>query len=231
MIKISYVELPANDEPPARGFLAEPGTPGQYPGVILIHGIWGLVDQVKGLCRRLATKYYIALAPDLFLGKTAATPEEGQSRYREVPQSRMLATLNAAYQCLANKPNATGKVGTVGYGLGGTLSLQWAIQNPRLNAAVVYYGSNPEPLDKVAKIQCPLLGNYGGEDESVSPSVVHDLEESLRRHGKQFNIKIYPRAPHGFANETRSEYRHLETINTWIRMMDFLRNNLKEGTT
>ncbi len=228
MIKIAYVDLPANDGPSARGFLAESGIPGQYPGVILIHGIWGLTDQVKGLCRRLATKYYIALAPDLFSGKTAATPEEGLSIYREVPESRMLATLNAAYHCLANKPNGTGKVGSVGYGVGGTLSLQVAIRNPKLNAAVVYYGHNPNPLDKVAKIQCPILGSYGGDDKNVPPSSVRELEESLRRHGKQFDIKTYPNTPHGFANETRYEYRHLETINAWIRMMDFLRNNLKE---
>ena len=190
MIKISYVDLPANDGPPARGFLAEPGAPGKYPGVIFIHGIWGLVDQVKALCRRLATKYYIALAPDLFSGKTAATPEEGHSIYREVPQSRMLATLNAAYHCLANKPNGTGKVGSVGYGVGGTLSLKVAIHNPKLNAAVVYYGRNPKPLDKLAKIQCPILGSFGGKDEYVPPSSVYDLGESLRGHCKQFDIKI-----------------------------------------
>ena len=116
------------------------------------------------------------------------------------------------------KPN---KISKIGYCMGGGLSLRLACMNSELAAAVVFYGRNPSPIDVVSGINCPILGNYAGEDRGITEADVNLLKDTLNKYGKKYDIRIYPGAPHGFFNNTRESYRPEAAKEAWKRVLNF----------
>jgi len=210
------------------GFLASTTGAGKMPAVIVIQEIWGLNDQIKGIATRLAKEGYVALAPDLFEGKLLTKLEDGRKIREQISETMMLSDLQAAHAYLKTLPNVVPKeIGSVGYCMGGGLSLLLACRNPELATAVVYYGRNPSPIDLVKDIRCPILGNYAGADQGITEADVNLLRETLQKYGKTFDIKVYPGAPHGFFNETRESYRPEAAADSWKRVLDFYARYLK----
>ena len=210
------------------GFLASPKAPDKYPGVLVIQEIWGLVENIKDITRRLAAEGYVALAVDLYDGKTVNTLEEGRGIREKISEDMMLKDTEAAFRYLKSQPNVTpNRIGSVGYCMGGGLSLKLACQNKELAAAVVFYGRNPSPIDLVKNISCPILGNYAGEDRGITEADVNMLRDTLSKHGKTFDIKIYSGAPHGFFNDTRESYRPEAAKDAWQRVLTFYAKYLK----
>ena len=111
--------------------------------------------------------------------------------------------------------------------MGGGLSLLLACRNRELAAAVVFYGRNPSPIDLVKNIQCPILCNYAGADMGITESDINLLKQTLTKHGKVFDIKVYPGAPHAFFNDTRPSYRPQAAKDAWERALSFLGKSLK----
>jgi carboxymethylenebutenolidase len=205
-----------------KGFLAEPKATGRYPGIIVIQEVWGLVENIKDITRRLAAEGYVALAVDLYDGKTVNTLEDGRSIREKISEEMMLKDTNAGFQHLKSLPNAKpNRIGSIGYCMGGGLSLKLACENRELAAAVVFYGRNPSPIDLVKGINCPILGNYAGEDRGITEADVNLLRDTLTKHGKTHDIKIYPGAPHGFFNDTRESYRPEAAKDAWQRVLNF----------
>ena len=204
------------------GFLATPKGTGKYPGVLVIQEIWGVVENIKDITRRLAGEGYVALAVDLYDGKTVANLEDGRSIREKISEEMMLRDINAGFEYLKSltkvKPN---RIGSVGYCMGGGLSLRLACENKELAAAVVFYGRNPSPIDLVKNINCPLMGNYAGEDKGITEADVNFLRDTLKKYGKTHDIKIYPGAPHGFFNDTRESYRPEAAKDAWQRVLNF----------
>jgi carboxymethylenebutenolidase len=210
------------------GLLASPKPAGKYPGVLVIQEIWGLVPNIKDITQRIAKEGYVALAVDLYDGKTVNTLEEGRSIREKLSEETMLKDVNAAFQYLKNHPNVkSNRIGSVGYCMGGGLSLKLACENRELAAAVVFYGRNLSPIDLVKNINCPILGNYAGEDKGITEADVNLLKDTLQRHGKTFDIKIYPGAPHGFFNDTRESYRAEAAKDAWRRVLNFYGKHLE----
>jgi len=209
------------------GFLARPKDVGKHPAVIVIHEIWGVVDHIKDVSRRLAKEGYVALAVDLF-GRPVSSLEEARKLREELSEDRIMGDLNGAFKYLQSLEYVQPKrIGSIGFCMGGGLSLLLACHNKELAAAVVFYGRNPTPIDLVKNVQCPILGNYAGADMAIKEADISLLKDTLTRYGKVFDVKIYPGAPHAFFNDTRESYRGEAAKDAWKRTLDFYNKYLK----
>src|SRR5260370_15765313 len=140
------------------GYLALPDSGGRHPALVVIQEYWGVNDWVKEQARKFADQGYIALAVDLYRGKIAATPDEAHELMRGMPQDRAIRDLQAAFAYLASRRDVNkSKIGSVGWCMGGGLSLQLAIHEPKLAACAVNYGSMPTDATDIAKIKAPIL--------------------------------------------------------------------------
>jgi carboxymethylenebutenolidase len=225
----SMVEFPGGN--PSRktlGFLARPKQTGVYPSVIVIHEIWGLVDHIKDVASRLARENFVALAVDLFDGKIVLKIEEGRELRQNLTEQKILGNINGAFSYLKTLEYVNPKgIGSLGFCMGGGLSLLLACRNSELAAAVVFYGRNPSPIDLVEKLQCPILGNYAGADRGITELDISLLKQALTKYGKEFDIKVYPGAPHAFFNDSRESYRPEAAKDAWERTLRFLNTYLK----
>jgi carboxymethylenebutenolidase len=210
------------------GFLARPKKDGTYPAVIVIHEIWGLVDHIKDVATRLAREGYVALAVDLFEGKTVTKLEEGRKFREQFTEEKIVGNLDRAFDYLRNLSFVNPKgIGSIGFCMGGGLSLLLACHNKELAGAAVFYGRNPSPIDRVKTIQCPILGNYAGADMAITESDINLLKQTLTKYKKTFDIKTYPEAPHAFFNDTRESYRPEAAEDAWTRTLQFFNKYLK----
>ena len=210
------------------GFLARPENAGRYPAVIVIHEIWGVVDHIKDVSRRLAREGYVALAVDLFGGKTVSRLEEGRGLREELSEERILGDLRGGFDYLKSLDCVhPERIGSVGFCMGGGLSLLLACRNKDLAAAAVFYGRNPSPIGLVKNIQCPILGNYAGADMAITEADIDLLKQTMTKYGKLFDIKVYPGAPHAFFNDTRESYRPEAAKDAWKRTLGFFDRHLK----
>ena len=205
-----------------RGFLARPKEGKTYPAVIVIHEIWGLVDHIKDVALRLSHEGFVAVGVDLFEGNTVSKLEEGRKFREQFTEEKIVKDLDGAFNFLKDLSHVNPKsIGSIGFCMGGGLSLLLACQNRELAAAVVFYGRNPSPIDRVKDIQCPILGNYAGADMAITESDINLLKQTLTKYGKTFDIKTYPDAPHAFFNDTRESYRPEAAKDAWKRTLQF----------
>jgi carboxymethylenebutenolidase len=209
------------------GFLARPKENKTYPAVIVIHEIWGLVDHIKDVAVRLAREGYMALGVDLFEGKTVSKLDEGRKFREQFTEEKILKDLDGAFNFLKDLPYVNPKrIGSIGFCMGGGLSLLLACHNRELAAAAVFYGRNPSPIDRAKDIQCPILGNYAGADMAITESDINLLKQTLTKYGKTFDIRTYPEAPHAFFNDTRDSYRPEAAKDAWKRTLEFFNKYL-----
>src|SRR5512143_310969 len=146
----------------ANGYLAVPAS-GKGPGVVVIQEWWGLVPHIKDVCDRLATEGFVALAPDLYHGKSTTSPDEAGKLMMALRIDEAERDLRGAANYLLNNASTAGsKVGTVGFCMGGALSLYAATKNQQVGACVVFYGGHPNVKPDLPSLQAPVLGLYAG---------------------------------------------------------------------
>jgi carboxymethylenebutenolidase len=212
------------------GFLAMPRDAAEpLPGIIVIHEWWGLNDNIKAATRRLAAEGYVALAVDLYGGKTAATPDEAQALMAELVMEpdAARANLRQAYEYLEKYAFAP-RIASVGWCLGGGWSLQTALLFPHeLDAMVMYYGQLVNADSELSTLEMPVLGFFGGQDRSIPVRDVQDFRERLRVLGKDAQILIYPDADHAFANPSGGNYNEKAATESWQETVKFLDEKLK----
>jgi len=210
------------------GFLALPDKPGPHPAIILIHEWWGLNDWVKEQTVKFAEQGYVALAVDLYRGKVAADPGEAHELMRGMPQDRAIRDLQSGFVFLAlRKDVQPGRIASVGWCMGGGLSLQLAIHTPRLAACVVNYGSLPTDPNDIQQIIAPVLGNFGAEDRGITPADVNAFENTMKGMNRRIDFKIYPGAGHAFENpDNTTGYRPEAAADAWARTLAFLHKAL-----
>lgn len=225
--KTQTVQFPSGKET-IGGFLAVPDKPGAYPGIIVVHEWWGLNDWVKEQTEKLAEQGYIALAVDLYRGKVAADPSEAHELMRGLPQDRGIRDLQAAYDYLAARKDVKpGRIGSIGWCMGGGFSLQLAIHQPRLAACVVNYGSLPTDPNDIQQILAPVLGNFGADDKGITPADVQAFDKTMKGLNRRIDVKIYPGAGHAFENPNNTNgYRPEAAADAWKRTLVFLHNAL-----
>lgn len=209
------------------GYLAAPE--GKGPGVIVIQEWWGLVDHIKDVCDRFAAEGYVALAPDLYHGESTKSPDEAGKLMMALRIDEAEKDLRGAIQYLVDNDATEGdKVGTIGFCMGGALSLYAASKNPQVGACVVFYGIHPNVKPDLANLQAPVLGIYAEKDQFVPPGVVRELEGQLKELGKPAEIHIYPDTDHAFFNDQRPDvYDEAAAKDAWRRVLDFFTAHLK----
>jgi carboxymethylenebutenolidase len=209
------------------GYLAEPEN-GSGPGVVVIQEWWGLVDHIKDVCDRFAAEGFVALAPDLYHGKTTKSPDEAGKLMMAMRIDEAERDLSAAVDYLSTLDSTTSeKAGVVGFCMGGALALYTATKNPKVGACVVFYGGHPKVKPDLPNLHAPVLGLYAEKDGFVTPEIARDLERQLKDLGKQVEVKIYKGVDHAFFNDTRPAVYNAEAAaDAWQRTVEFLRNHL-----
>jgi carboxymethylenebutenolidase len=211
----------------ARGYLSTPDG-GTGPGVVVMQEWWGLVPHIKDVADRFAAAGFVALAPDLYHGDVARSPDEAGKLMMALNIAQTEKDLRGAVQYLLNHGATTGDaVGTVGFCMGGALSLYAASKNRQVGACVVFYGIHPKVVPDFENLRAPVLGLFAEKDELVTPAAVRALEAKVRAHGKSVETHTYPGTDHAFFNDTRPEvYDPEAAADAWRRTVDFFRTHL-----
>src|SRR5512136_2815531 len=163
-IETRMIEFPINAHA-APGYLAQPADGQAHPGVVVIQEWWGLVPHIKDVAGRLAHEGFIALAPDLYHGQAADEPDEARKLAMALDANRAVQEIAAAARYLKKLDNVAPKmIGTVGWCMGGGLSLSTAAHNADLIGATVAFYGRPLTAGDTAKLQAPVLGLYAEHD-------------------------------------------------------------------
>ncbi len=215
------------DYGPGRGYLARPaGTP--RAGLVVIHEWWGLNDNIREMSNRLAAEGYLALAVDLYEGNVAGDPAEARTLMQALmrDEARAGRHLGAALRWLEDE-GGVDEVGSIGWCLGGAMSLRLALQMPEdLDAAVIYYGRLVTDPAELAPLRMPILGIFGGQDRGIPVESVREFEMALQALGKTHEIVIYDDADHAFANPSGTRYQPEAAADAWQRTLAFLDEHL-----
>lgn len=198
-----------------------------YPGLIAIHEWWGLNDQVRGEAQKWADEGFAVLAVDLYRGRRAADADEAHELMRGLPQDRAALDLKAAFSWLAKQPEVAPKrIGSIGWCMGGGYSLELAALEPKLRAAVIYYGRLITDTQRLAKIKASVYGFFGEDDRGIPAASVREFEETMAGLGKTTFVHIYPGAGHAFANSTRPSYNPNAAEDARIHTLKYLKSDL-----
>jgi carboxymethylenebutenolidase len=218
---------------PIAAYLARPVKAGKYPGIVVIHENQGLTAHIRDVARRLAKEGFVALAPDFLSrqgGTTKANPKGGGlSNIRETtPWQNVAEDTASGFAYLNVLPDVrSDKHGLVGFCWGGEMTFAVATQLPALDAAVVYYGRSPNPLDLVKNIKAPVMAHYGEKDPGVNKGIPETVD-AMKKFNRVYDHKVYPGAPHAFNNDTNAERYHAQAAKeAWVRTIDFFKKNLK----
>lgn len=212
------------------GYLALPDSEGPHPAIVVIHEWWGLNDWVKEQAEKLAHQGYVALAVDLYRGKATSSRDEAHELARGLPQDRAIRDLKAAFDYLASRADVNKeKIGSIGWCMGGGLSLQLAVHESKLAACVVHYGAMPTDRAAIEKIKAPVFGIFGAEDRGIPPDAVQAFEKAMKAANKTIFVKIYEGAGHAFENpNNQAGYRQDAAVDAWARTLGFLGETLKK---
>jgi len=213
-----------------QGVLYTPAGKGPFPAIIVIHEWWGLNDWVKEQAAKLADQGYVVLAVDLYRGKVAENSDVAHELSRGLPEDRAKRDLHAAFEFLASQPNVNqNRIGAIGWCMGGGYSLEVALQEPALAAAVINYGRLATDPAALQKINAPIFGSFGGQDRGIPPDAVHRFEATMKQLNKKVDLKIYDDAGHAFENPNNKDgYREADARDAWKRTVDFLAATLKK---
>ncbi len=211
----------------SRGYLAVPES-GEGPGVVVLQEWWGLVDHIKDVADRFADAGFVALAPDMYHGKKADHPDDAGRLMMALNIDRAEKDLRGAIDYLLSLPETSSEhVGTVGFCMGGQLSLYAACGNAKVGACVDYYGIHPSVKPDLKRLRAPVLGFFGADDPYVIGRRRPPAQGGARDNGKRAEFHIYEHAGHAFFNDTRPDaYNKAFADDSWMRMLAFYREHL-----
>ncbi len=216
-----------SDKSTLEAYLATPESLGPHPAVVVIHEAFGLNDNIRDIARRFANEGYVALAVDLFAG-----------RNRMVCMIRFMGgmlvnslnhqgikDLKAALTYLTQQPGVdAGRLGAIGFCMGGGFAIGWACTDDRLKVIAPFYGTTPRPIEAVQRA-CPVVGSYPAQD--FTAGMARKLDTVLDGYQIEHDIKVYPNAKHSFFNDQRpSSYNAEASADAWQRTLDFFKVRL-----
>lgn len=235
-LEAGEVEIPVSDGK-LPGYAARPQGAGPFPIILVNEEIFGVHEYIKDTCRRLAKLGYFAIAPEIYariadLSKMSDVQQIIRDVVSKAPDTQVTSDLDSAVAYAAAHGGDGARLGVTGFCRGGRNTWLYAAHNPRLKAAVAWYGpvgGTPTPiqpktaLDLAAELDCPLLGLYGGQDSSIPTAGVEEAAQKAKAAGKTVEIVIYPDAPHGFHADYRPSYRQADAEDGWRRMLVWFR--------
>lgn len=220
----------ASNDGHAHGYLALPAA-GRGPGVIVIQEWWGLTDHIVDIANRLAAAGFVALAPDLFGGRTTHDSDEAGRLMSQLPVEQAARDLAGAVDfLLAHEAVTSSKVGAVGFCMGGGFVLLLAAQQgDKIGAAVPFYGVGQGVPDQYAGLTAAVQGHYGESDDFYPAADARAQELQIRAQSGSDDIEFffYP-AGHAFHNDQDllGTYDAENAKLAWQRTIDFLTSRL-----
>lgn len=244
----SRPEIPAgptrDDE--MHAYFACPKGKERLPGVLVVHEATGVTSQIEDVVRRFAKAGFAALAPNLYV-KQAPPPADDAptvlTALNLMDDKEAVDNLASAADWLKHHQRCNGKVGAVGFGVGGKLAMLLAFSTDKLASVVPFYGTlvnksfpgmtpppanitKLSPMDLVEGLTVPLQGHYAGKDRSISPDEIRQIEQQFKSASKNAELFLYPDAEHAFCNDTRPAYLEASAKQAMTRALDFLRRQL-----
>ena len=211
-----------------KAYLVKPEGRGPHPGMVVIHEWWGLNDQILGVADRLAEAGYTAIVPDLYGGKLPGDLGWAHDMMEDLDEDWAVDVIEGAGEHLRSLGDVKARaIGTIGFGMGGRLSLAAALDDAPFRAAVVYYGYVVTDKESLASLKTPLLGIFGRDDRRVLETTAREFESALEAAGVPATILVYPSGGHAFFNEQRPSFVREVADDAWARTRMFLDEHLK----
>jgi carboxymethylenebutenolidase len=216
-------------------YRAMPATGSRFPTILVVQEIFGVHEWIRDICRRLANLGYFAIAPDLYVrqgdpSKIADTGTLIRDIVSKVSDAQVMRDLDATVDYAKSTCKAdTSRLGITGFCWGGRIVWMYAGHNPRVKAAVAWYGpvsrtyhaGDRSALDIVPNIGAAVLGLYGGDDPGIPVDTTTAIDAAMKKAGKTGEIVTYPGAPHGFFADYRPSYRKDAAEDGWRRTVDW----------
>jgi carboxymethylenebutenolidase len=224
-------------------YRAQPAQGNNFPVILVVQEIFGVHEYIKDTCRRLAKFGYQAIAPELYARQGdprqyTEIPELFAKVVSKVPDSQVMADLDACVTWAQANGGDTRRLGVTGFCWGGRITWLYAAHNPKVKAGVAWYGrlTSPasemtprHPMDVAGKLNGPVLGLYGGQDAGIPPDMVEEMKAALAESGnpasKASIIHVYPDAPHAFHSDYRPSYRKEAAEDGWKRMQAWFKKH------
>ena len=232
LIPTAHGEMPA--------YRAVPHGKGPFPVVIVIHEIFGVHEYIQDVCRRFAKLGYLAIAPSLYFRHGDATKEKDIQKIiseivSKVEQPMVMSDMDSIVEW-AKKSNSgdTSRMGVTGFCWGGRMTWLYAAHNPKLRAAVAWYGplvgspsstQKPNPIDIAHDLKVPVLGLYGGKDDHITASDIEKMRAALRTGKNGSEIIVYPEAQHGFHADYRPSFNEAAAKDGWSKLLAWFGKN------
>jgi carboxymethylenebutenolidase len=228
-LKTEYVTIPSpQGNGSIKGYLVRPAAAGKHPAVLVVHENRGLNPYIEDVARRLGTENFMALAPDglTSVGGYPGDDEKGGALFGQVDRDKMTQDFMAAANYLKTHPDSTGAVGVVGFCFGGGIANTLAVRMPNvIRAAVPFYGAAPAAED-VPKIKAAVLAHHGELDTRLAASWPA-YDAALTAAKIPHEGYIYPKANHGFHNDTTPRYDEAGAKLAWQRTIAWFNKYLK----
>src|SRR6201987_4213592 len=219
-------------------YYARPTRAGKFPGVVVIHHLPGGDELITEVVRKFAHHGYVPISPHLYFREGSDSPDDIGARVRAaggVADAQVMGDVAGAMAYLRAQPNATGKIGVIGFCSGGRHTYLAACTLSGIDAAVDCWGGNvivdnPKdlndkrpiaPIDLTEKMSCPLLGIFGNDDANPTADQVNRTEAVLKKFGKNYEFHRYNGAGHAFFNSARDAYRPEQALDGWKKVFDF----------
>ena len=217
-----------------RLYMSAPDTAERVAAVIVVQGQSGVDDFVE-FSNMVARRGYLAVAPDLYHRDRPDCADDAPTRRMRLRDSSVIEDINAAIGFIKSQRSLdAGRIGIVGFCMGGRIVYLMSALNTDIKAGVMYYGSDPfsawgagpAPFALTKDIHCPIMGHFGEDDVNPSPADMRKLDAELTRHQKLHEFHSYPGAEHAFANFGSAKYREHAAQASWPRTFDFFARHL-----
>jgi len=254
-VRAEDLQYPGAGRTAINGYLARPAAPtaAELPAMVVIHEAGGLGDHIKDVCNRFAALGYLTLGVDLYTREGGPPPMDDvqalMARLFSMSDETVLGDLVGAADFLRAREDSAGRVGCIGFCMGGRYTLLFACASDRLDAAVDCWGGFVEkatidevstpprptpPLELATQLKCPLLAAVGAEDQNPSPAIGEQLRERARRSpagesGMEVKVDVYEGAGHAFFADYRPSYRPAPAAKLWTEIVPFLDRHLGSG--
>jgi carboxymethylenebutenolidase len=231
------VKIPVADgEIPA--YRAQPAKPGPYPVVVVVEEIFGVHEHIKDLCRRLAKLGYLAVAPELYarIGDVVHMEkiDDVIAAVNKLHDDQAFSDLDATIAWAGKNGGELDHLGITGFCRGGRMVWMYAVHNPKVKAAVAWYGPldgkksdafPSNPIDVVDQLKVPVLGLYGGLDKGIPQTDIEAMKAKIAKDGLKAEFMVYLTAEHGFNADYRPSYNVDAATDGWRRMLDWFKAN------
>jgi carboxymethylenebutenolidase len=207
------------------GALALPAGDGPAPAVVVLQEYWGVNEHIRSIVERWAAAGFVALAPDLYRGKLAGSPDEAMAMLSSLDRMQAIADIAGAVEVLRAHPRSNGKIGLTGYCMGGAYSFSAATMIGGLGAVVPFYGV--PPAADWSKLTAPVQAHFATVDDWAKPELAKKIQEAIQAQGGSMELFVYD-AQHAFCNDTRPEvYSPQNAKLAWERAVAFMRQHLQ----